>query len=210
MSDQQSPTELDLQKADLRKQNAAIRAAAAKKDPDSARHLAGHAPDLAALLLSDDRHTSQDVIVAGYWPIRSEIDPVPLLAELSAMGYQTALPSTPQPGKPLVFHLWQPGEPLIDGLYGTSEPPASAPVCVPDCLLVPMLAFDDQFFRLGYGGGFYDRSLEAIRSNKPNVRAIGIAYQEQQVTAVPVGPHDARLDAVLTPGALILPTSKET
>lgn len=191
---------LDDQKADLRKANASLRAKAAAAMPESAARLASHASALLGSLLQ-----SHDVIVAGYWPIRSEIDPVPLLAVLVEAGCRTALPATPEPGKPLTFHHWQPGDPLIDGLYGTSEPASDAPICQPDCLLVPMLAFDDNFFRLGYGGGFYDRSLEAIRKIKPGVQAVGIAYDDQKVDQVPTGPHDARLDAVLTPSGLLLP-----
>ena len=195
---------LDEQKSALRKKNAAIRAAAAKADPESATRLARHAAAFSTALLP-----AGDMIVAGYWPIKSEIDPVPLMAALADAGYQTALPSTPKPGEPLVFHLWQPGDALMDGLYGTSEPPQSAPVCQPDCLLVPMLAFDAGFFRLGYGGGFYDRSLEAIRKDKPDVIAVGIAYPEQEVASVPTGPHDARLDAILTPYGLLHPAPQQ-
>ncbi|MGC6484466.1 MAG: 5-formyltetrahydrofolate cyclo-ligase [Candidatus Puniceispirillales bacterium] len=196
---------LDERKAALRKANSAIRARAAKAMPDSPARLARHADALKASLLP-----AEGLIVAGYWPIRSEIDPIPLLAALAGRGCRTALPATPEPGKPLVFHHWQPGDPLVGGLYGTSEPQADAPRCQPDCLLVPMLAFDDGFFRLGYGGGFYDRSLAAIRVDKPTVRAVGIAYDDQKVAAVPVGPHDARLDAVLTPSGVILPTGDNT
>ena len=203
MADLISSSSLDEQKAALRKKNAAIRAAAAKADPESATRLARHAAAFGAALLP-----AGDMIIAGYWPIKSEIDPVPMMAALADAGYQTALPSTPKPGEPLVFHLWQLGDALVDGLYGTSEPPSSAPVCQPDCLLVPMLAFDAAFFRLGYGGGFYDRSLQAIRKNKPGVIAVGIAYAEQEVASVPTGPHDARLDAVLTPDGLLQPGSQ--
>ena len=106
------------------------------------------------------------MIVAGYWPIKSEIDPVPLMAALADAGYQTALPSTPKPGEPLVFHLWQPG--MLLWMVFTARRAAVIGTGLPaDCLLVPMLAFDAAFFRLGYGGGFYDRSLESIRKDKP-------------------------------------------
>ena len=191
--------DLDARKAALRRESAALRAAAAKADPESAPRLAYH-----GAALKDAGLFGEGSIIAGYWPIRSEIDPVPLLAVLAAMGFKTALPATPRAGEPLVFHLWACGEPLIDGLYGTSEPPASAPQCRPDGLLVPLLAFDSQFFRLGYGGGFYDRSLASLRCDKPDIRAVGIAYRDQQVEDLPKGPHDARLDAVLTPDGLIL------
>jgi 5-formyltetrahydrofolate cyclo-ligase len=191
---------LDENKAALRKQNALIRAKAAAAAPESATDLARHADTLKSALLP-----REGMIVAGYWPIRSEIDPTPLLGELAQRGYQTALPATPQPDEALVFYLWQPGEALVDGPYGTSEPASTAPQCEPDCLLVPMLAFDDAFYRLGYGGGFYDRSLTVIRKSKPDASAVGIAYPEQKVERIPIGPHDARLDAVLTPHGLMRP-----
>ncbi|PDH63819.1 MAG: 5-formyltetrahydrofolate cyclo-ligase [SAR116 cluster bacterium MED-G04] len=189
--------ELDAAKAALRKDQGRIRAAARDASPDAAETLAGHAQALIERL-----PVTADAIIAGYWPIRSELTPLPLMAALVARGMRTALPATPQPGQPLVFHHWQEGDALIEGLYGTSEPPSTAPLCVPDVLLVPMLAFDRLGYRLGYGGGFYDRTLAAIRPEKPLVRAVGIAYAEQQVDAVPVGDHDASLDAILTPSGL--------
>lgn len=191
---------LDDRKAALRRHQGQVRAAAAKADPEAADRLASYAANLVEAI-----GFGAGAVIAGYWPIRSELTPLPLMRALTKRGLETALPATPTPGQPLVFHRWQEGDDLIDGLYGTSEPAASAPQCLPDGLLVPMLAFDAAGFRLGYGGGFYDRSLAAIRPQKPAVKAIGIAYQEQLVEAVPVGVHDARLDAILTPSGLILP-----
>lgn len=198
MTDQE--TELNAAKASLRKQQAKTRAAAAASSPEAAEHLGHHADALIKLL-----DVGAGAIFAGYWPIRSELTPLPLMAQLVANGMATALPATPEEGQPLIFHRWQQGDPLIGGMYGTSEPEASAPQCTPDVLLVPMLAFDLAGYRLGYGGGFYDRTLAAIRPQKPDVRAIGIAYAEQQVETVPIGPYDASLDAVLTPAGLIQP-----
>jgi 5-formyltetrahydrofolate cyclo-ligase len=142
--------------------------------------------------------------VAGYWPIRDELDPRPLMAALAENGLMTALPTTPMAGKPLIFRHWQEGKPLIAGLYGTSEPPPEAPICTPKLLLIPMLAFDDKGFRLGYGGGFYDRSLASLRQNGAEIHALGLAYDSQRVAAIPTGPHDARLDGVLTVTGLYL------
>lgn len=186
-------TSLGDEKASLRKALSAIRKEASL-DVEAAHHLAQLAPELMGMFRPE-----AGAIVAGYWPIRTELDPRPLMQQLVAAGLTTALPATPQPGKPLIFHLWQEGDPVIEGLYGTSEPAPEAPRCEPDILLVPMLAFDNAGYRLGYGGGFYDRSLAALRAINPAVRAVGIAFGAQRIDLVPRGEHDARLDAVLTP-----------
>ena len=186
-------TSLGDEKASLRKALSAIRKEASL-DVEAAHHLAQLAPELMDMFRPE-----AGAIVAGYWPIRTELDPRPLMQQLAAAGLTTALPATPQPGKPLIFNLWQEGDPVIEGLYGTSEPAPEAPRCEPDILLVPMLAFDNAGYRLGYGGGFYDRSLAALRAINPAVRAVGIAFGAQRIDLVPRGEHDARLDAVLTP-----------
>ena len=186
-------TSLGDEKASLRKALSAIRKEASL-DVEAAHHLAQLAPELMDMFRPE-----AGAIVAGYWPIRTELDPRPLMQQLAAAGLTTALPATPQPGKPLIFHLWQEGDPVIEGLYGTSEPAPEAPRCEPDILLVPMLAFDNAGYRLGYGGGFYDRSLAVLRAINPAVRAVGIAFGAQRIDLVPRGEHDARLDAVLTP-----------
>ncbi len=112
---------------------------------------------------------------------------------------ETCLPATPKPETPLVFHQWRMGDTLIDGLYGTSEPSPDAPLVIPQLILAPLLAFDRLRYRLGYGGGFYDRTLASIRQNKgQTVMAVGIAYAGQEVAAIPVGTYDAALDAILT------------
>ncbi|XDZ66231.1 5-formyltetrahydrofolate cyclo-ligase [Alphaproteobacteria bacterium LSUCC0684] len=192
-------TSLEDQKAALRKTMSGIRKEAAL-DLNAAGELAEFATALLEIF-----KPQPDSIVAGYWPIRTELDPRPLMQKLAMAGLVTSLPATPEPGKPLNFHLWREGDPVIDGLYGTSEPGPDSPQCAPDILLVPMLAFDDDCFRLGYGGGFYDRSLAVLRQHKQEVRAVGIAFASQRVQHVPRGEHDARLDAVLTPEGFVLP-----
>jgi len=192
-------TSLEDQKASLRKALSVIRKDASF-DVEAAHHLAGCAPQVMQMFRPE-----AGAIVAGYWPIRTELDPRPLMQQFVAAGLTTALPATPQPGKPLIFHLWQEGDPVVEGLYGTSEPAPEAPRCEPDILLVPMLAFDKAGYRLGYGGGFYDRSLAALRAVKPEVRAVGVAFGAQHVDLVPRGEHDARLDAVLTPDGIAVP-----
>lgn len=138
-----------------------------------------------------------EAIVAGYWPIRREIDPRPLLTELSQRGHRIVLPVTPPLGNPLIFKEWKRNVPLRAGRFGTHEPEGEE--LVPDWLLVPLLAFDRRGFRLGYGGGYYDRTLVSL----PRATAIGCAYGCQEIPAVPTGPHDQRLSAVATEDGLL-------
>ena len=133
---------------------------------------------------------------AGYRPIRGEIDPAPLMAALAARGVALCLPSA-RPGQVLGFRRWSPGEALNRGGYGIEEPRDDAPLATPDLIIVPLAAFDAAGHRLGYGAGHFDRTLEALRLSGP-VFALGLAYAEQEVAAVPAEPHDQKLDAVLT------------
>lgn len=136
-------------------------------------------------------------VVSGFVPYKSEIDTLPLLNRLHRGGWQTALPIVIAAGEPLVFRAWAPGEPLKPGAWDIPIPTKDAPEVFPDVLLVPMLAFDRRGYRLGYGGGFYDRTLEKLRILK-KVVAVGVAYHAQMVDEVPIGPHDAPLDYVMT------------
>lgn len=136
-------------------------------------------------------------IVSGFMPYKSEITTLPLLTRLGAEGWQTCLPVVVAADQPLLFRAWAPGEPLVPGVWDIPVPPQTAPELLPDVLLVPMLAFDPLGYRLGYGGGFYDRTLEKLRSLK-KVVAIGVAYAAQMVDGVPCGEHDAPLDHVMT------------
>lgn len=141
-------------------------------------------------------------VVAGYWPMRGEIDVRPLLAGLAERGHITALPVVAAPRRPLVFRRWAPGDPLADGAFGTRHPVDVAPEVRPHCLLVPLLAFDRRGYRLGYGGGFYDRTIAALKA-AGGVVTVGIAYAGQEVEAVPAEPHDEALDWVVTERAFI-------
>lgn len=132
-------------------------------------------------------------IVSGVWPLPGEPDLRPALAALSAAGARIALPVTPRRGQPLSFRLWRPGEPLRDGPFGTKEPAAGDPV-LPDRLLVPLLAFDLAGRRLGWGAGYYDRTLSAL----PGRAALGVGFACQQMPCVPAGPEDVPLPAVAT------------
>jgi len=133
--------------------------------------------------------------VAGYYPIGTEFDCLPLLQTLRGAGEDTGLPRMQGNDQPLLFHLWERGESLIRGDHGVSEPTADAPTFRPDVILVPLLAFDSVGARLGYGGGYYDRTLAAY----PDARAVGIAFNEQEIACVPTEAHDQPLHAVLTP-----------
>jgi 5-formyltetrahydrofolate cyclo-ligase len=130
--------------------------------------------------------------VAGVWPRADEMDLRPLWHALHAAGARVLLPQTPARGHPLIFRLWQPGCAMLPERFGTYCP--DGPELAPDLILVPLLAFDSTGHRLGYGGGFYDRTLAA----HPAVPAIGFAYAAQHVPAVPTEPHDRLLCTIIT------------
>jgi 5-formyltetrahydrofolate cyclo-ligase len=140
---------------------------------------------------------ARGVIVAGFMPMKSEINPLPLMKKLVGQGACLALPITPPRGRPLDMRAWTFGEPLNAGVWGIRQPAPEAPAVEPDILLVPLLAFDRAGYRLGYGGGYYDRTLASLRTKK-RVAAVGIAFAAQEVPAVPKTQGDARLDLVLT------------
>ncbi len=151
--------------------------------------LAGHGLDFAGELSGKT--------VSGFIPYLSEIDTRPLLGLLGARGCTTCVPVVIENNAALEFRTWAPGEPTVPGRWNIPVPPDGTPVVDPDVLLVPMLAYDQAGYRLGYGGGFYDRTLEKLRAMKPVV-AIGVAYSAQQVDAVARGDHDQPLDWILT------------
>ncbi len=157
---------------------------------------AGHDPLACGMALADhvlrERPPPPDAVVAGFWPLGDEIDIRPLLERLFARGHEIVLPVTPKRGNPLTFGLWRPNDVLLPERFGTFRP--TGPARVPSYLLVPLLAFDRAGGRLGYGGGFYDRTLPLL----PGRFAMGCGFAAQAVDAVPVGPYDVRLDAVAT------------
>jgi 5-formyltetrahydrofolate cyclo-ligase len=136
-------------------------------------------------------------IVSAYSPIRSEIDPAPLMRALGAQGARLALPAVLARGKALAFRAWSPNDRLMLGPLGILEPSPAAAEVVPDILLVPLAAFDRLGHRIGYGAGHYDYTLAHLRKVKP-VTAIGLAFAAQEIDAVPALQHDERLDYVLT------------
>src|ERR1700710_1377938 len=136
-------------------------------------------------------------VVAGYSPIRSEIDPVPLMRTLAAHGVQLALPAITARGKSLVFRAWSVGDRLMLGSLGILEPSPAAAELVPDIMLVPLAAFDRAGHRIGYGAGHYDVTLAPLRKSTA-VTAIGIAFAAQEIETIPALAHDVALDYVLT------------
>lgn len=136
-------------------------------------------------------------IVSGYSPMKSELNPVPLMRELSDAGAQLALPVVQGRGKPLIMRAWTFGAPLASGVWGIREPTADAPEVFPDIMLVPLATFDRTGHRIGYGAGYYDMTITRIRAMK-NVIAIGLAFAAQESDKVPAEPHDAPLDLLIT------------
>jgi 5-formyltetrahydrofolate cyclo-ligase len=145
------------------------------------------------------------VTVALYWPMRDELDVRPLLTRLGELGAVTALPTIVARDLALVFRRFAPGEKLVDGVFGTQEPTPAAPAVVPTVAVVPLLGFDRMGYRLGYGGGYYDRTLAALRLDGGSIQAIGAAYHEQEFTVIPHDSSDARLDLIITDRETITP-----
>lgn len=184
--------ELRAAKADLR------RAALDKRatlDPDFRLEAAMSLADRAALL-----DLPSGIVVSGYWPIRDELDPRPLMARLKQGGRRLVLPI--MVGVGLIFRELLPDGDLIDLGFGTVGPGPDAPEFDPDVLLVPLAAFDRQGGRIGYGKGFYDTTLIRLKALKP-VRAIGIAFAVQEVSNAPREAHDQLLDQIFTETELI-------
>ena len=137
------------------------------------------------------------VIVSGFMPLNSEINPLPLMRKLAELGAKLALPVVMGRGKPLVMRSWEFDAPLDRGQWGIREPKPDATAVDPAILLVPLLAFDRTGHRLGYGAGYYDLTITQLRARK-RVVAIGLAFAAQEIPAIPATAHDARLDLVLT------------
>lgn len=141
-------------------------------------------------------------VVAGYMPIRGEIDPHPLMLAMATQGALLALPTIAADQQPLIFRAWRDGDPLKRGALGIREPLPEAAIAVPDIVLVPLAAFDRRGHRIGYGAGHYDRALAKLRLEK-SIVAIGLAFATQEIECVPNEPHDVPLDFVLTESGVI-------
>jgi 5-formyltetrahydrofolate cyclo-ligase len=153
------------------------------------------ASNLSERLLTDIPH--QEQTIAGYWPLGEELDCRQALEALRAAGAIVALPVVAGQGQVLIFRCWTPGDIMDAGPFGTVHPSPRAPLVAPTILLLPLIAFDCTGHRLGYGAGYYDRTVAALRHNS-QVLTVGLAYDEQEVEAVPVDSHDQRMDAVVT------------
>src|ERR1700712_1345446 len=136
-------------------------------------------------------------VVAGYSPIRGEIDPAPLMQTLAAQSARLALPAVTARGTSLAFRAWSPGDRLMQGSLGIPEPSLAAAEIIPDIMLVPLAAFDRSGHRIGYGAGHYDVTLAHLRKVKAIV-AIGIAFAAQEVETIPALSHDVKLNYILT------------
>lgn len=169
---------------------AARKAAFARRKAAHDAHGAGRAGMLSQVLAG-----YRGVPLAGYMPIRTEISPIPAMAEAAAHG-SVAVPVIRAKGQPLVFSRWEPDCAMIDGPFGASVP-AREELITPEILIVPLVAFDRGGGRLGYGGGFYDRTLEGLRAARATL-AIGFAYSAQEAAELPLDPTDQPLDMVVT------------
>ncbi len=167
--------------------------------PDAGETLAAHVMASAAVLGLGDAPR----IVSAFWPMGAEIDMRPLLSAVAGAGHITALPVVERKNAPLIFRAWKPGDGLVDGGFGTSIPVPEAKTVMPEVLFVPLLAYDEEGFRLGYGGGFYDRTLERLRGQSDEITAIGVAFSGQRVDTVPRGPYDQPLDWVASEAGLM-------
>jgi len=140
---------------------------------------------------------AKGVVISGYSPIRSEIDPVPLMQKLASAGARLALPSVTARGHSLIFRAWSPGERLMLGALGIPEPSPAAAEVAPDVMLVPLAAFDRLGHRIGYGAGHYDFTFAHLRKMRPVV-GVGLAFAAQETRAIPALSHDVAMDYVLT------------
>jgi 5-formyltetrahydrofolate cyclo-ligase len=181
---------------DIGARKAQLRAEAlARRDAMAAAERKAAAETIAARKFPVD--VPRGAVVSGFMPMKSEINPLPLLRRLAADGAALALPVVAGRGKPLIMRAWQFGAALEAGVWGISQPNANAPEVDPDILIVPLAAFDRSGQRIGYGAGYYDMTINRLRGIKP-VTAIGIAFAAQEIGQVPTTDRDARLDLVLT------------
>jgi len=182
-----SATALEAQKLTLRQRLKALRPGFSVPDA------AGRVVDNFTAALS----LPAGAAIGGYWPIGAELNPLPLLRYLVASGHSVALPAVAAPDHPLVFRTADLDRPPRPGVYGIPAPGPDIPELTPSVVLVPLLGFDRSGWRLGYGGGYYDRTIRALRA-AGEVLAVGLAYAGQEISAVPHGPFDERLDWIVT------------
>jgi 5-formyltetrahydrofolate cyclo-ligase len=149
-------------------------------------------------------------VVAGFWPLAGELDPRAIMTALAARGHTLVLPRMAGRRAPLEFRSWAPGDPLVQGPFRVMEPGPDRPLLRPGLVLVPLLAFDRRGHRLGYGAGFYDRTLRALRAGGEGALAVGVAFALQEIDEVPALEHDEPLDAVVTEREVIQVSARPT
>jgi 5-formyltetrahydrofolate cyclo-ligase len=187
-------TENQTHKAALREAALALRDALPPSERQAAAEAIAARPVPVAI--------KRGVIVSGFMPMKTEINPIPLMRKLADAGAQLALPVIAGRGKPLIVRAWSFGAPLKAGQWGIREPGPESPEVAPDILIVPLACFDRAGHRIGYGAGYYDMTINALRARK-QVIAIGVAFAAQEIHKVPATERDARLDLVLTEREII-------
>lgn len=180
--------------ADLKKELRATLLSRRRALPEETQ--AGAAREAAEIFLEAVRLPAGEP-VSGYWPMRGELDPRPLMASLAGRGHPLLLPAVAGEGQPLSFREWREGEALTAGPFGTQEPRADAPEGVPGIVIVPLLAFDDAGYRLGYGKGYFDMTLAELR-RRSGVLAVGFAYEAQRGESLPRDDWDQPMDWIVT------------
>ncbi len=183
----------------IKEQKKALRLSAKKRR--DALFESGSAEHAVELLANQDLtplEVAPQACIAGFASMSDEINVWPLLNHLHRNGFRLALPVITALGQPLIFRSWAPGDSMASGRWDIQEPLPRAAEVLPDVVLVPLLAFDKRGYRLGYGGGFYDRTLQKIREIKP-VLAVGVGFDQQEVDVVPFDRYDQPLDWMLTP-----------
>jgi 5-formyltetrahydrofolate cyclo-ligase len=169
--------------------------ALAKRDALPADMRAGAAEAIAARAFPIA--VKSGTIVAGFMPMKSEINPLPLMRKLADAGVQLALPAIAGRGQPLIMRAYRFGDELARGQWGIREPKPDAAQVEPDILIVPLAAFDRAGHRIGYGAGYYDMTIRGLRAKK-NITAVGLAFAAQEIPQIPATARDERLDLVLT------------
>ncbi len=186
---------IDEQKALLRTQAKAGRKAAVA----NARERSGDWFTANMVALAELLGVVPTTVIAGYWSMSDELDVMPALRRLRAeRDIKCALPVVVQKDTPLIFRQWDETTELESGGFGTHHPVPGMPEVVPDIVLVPLLAFDEHGYRLGWGGGFYDRTLQTLRANNPNVVAVGTAYAGQQMDRIIRDDYDQAVDWIVS------------
>jgi 5-formyltetrahydrofolate cyclo-ligase len=175
-----------------------LRLAAKALRSDAARSADGSVGALAAEQFLAHISIRVGQVVSAYWPFGDEFDTRPLMHRLVGFGANVALPVVVRKLAPLIFRRWRPGDALEPAVLGTSMPSGDRPELVPEVLIVPLLAFDAEGYRLGYGGGYYDLTLAGLRAMGRPMVAVGLAYAAQEQALLPRETFDQRLDWVVT------------